>query len=52
MYVENQNPLCLGNVSEYFSVDNMKKTGWQGHVYEFSVAYAATTVDDILDIHK
>ena len=29
-------PLCLGNVSKDFSVDNMKKTGFYGYVYDFS----------------
>ena len=45
-------PLCLGNISKDFSVDNMKKTGLSGHVYDFSVNYDAIAVDDILDIHK
>ena len=46
-------PLCLGNISKDFSVDNMKKkTGLNGYVYDFSVDYDATAVDDILDIHK
>ena len=45
-------PLCLGNNSKYFSVDNMKKTGLNGYVYDFSVDYNAIAVDDILDIHK
>ena len=45
-------PLCLGNISKYFSEDNMKKTGLNGHVYDFSVDYNAIAVDDILDIHK
>ena len=35
-----------------FSVDNMNKIGLNGHVYDFSVDYNATAVDDILDIHK
>ena len=35
-----------------FSVDNIKKTGLNGYVYDFSVDYVAITVDDILDIHK
>ena len=26
------NNLCLGNVSKYFSVSNMKKTGFNGHM--------------------
>ena len=45
-------PLCLGNISEDFSVDTMKKTGLNGYVYDFSVDYGAIAVDDILDIHK
>ena len=45
-------PLCLGNISKDFSVDNMKKTRLNGYFYDFSVDYDAITVDDILDIHK
>ena len=30
----------------------MKKTGFNGYVYDFSVDYDATGVDDIVDIHK
>ena len=45
-------PLCLGNISKDFSVDNMKKTGLNGYVYDFIVDYDAIVVDDILDIHK
>ena len=44
-------PLCLGNISKDFSVDNTKKTGLNGYIYDFSVDYDATAVDDILDIH-
>ena len=40
-------PLCLGNISNNWSVDNMKKN-WT----DFSVDYSDTAVDDILDIHK
>ena len=32
-------PLCLGNISKDWSVDNMKKTGFTGYVYDFSVDY-------------
>ena len=32
-------PLCLGNISKDQSVYNMKRTGLNGHVYEFSVNY-------------
>ena len=45
-------PLCLGNISEDWSVDDLKKTGLKGHVYDFSVDYNAIAVSDILDIHK
>ena len=44
--------LCLGNISKDWSVDNMKKTGFTGYVYDFSVDYDSIDVDDIKDIHK
>ena len=44
--------LYIGNISKDWSVDNMKKTGFNGYVYDFSVDYDAIAVDDILDIHK
>ena len=46
------NRLCLGNISKDWSVDNMKKTGLTGYVYDFSADYNTVTVDDIKDIHK
>ena len=45
-------PSRPGNISKDFSVDNMKKAGLNGYVYDFSVDYDATAVDDILDNHK
>ena len=30
-------PLCLGNISKDWAVDNMKRTGFTGYVYDFSV---------------
>ena len=45
-------PLCLGNISKDWSLDNMKKAGFNGYVYYFSVDYDATDVDAILDIQK
>ena len=30
----------------------MKRTGFTGYFYDFSVDYEATDVDDIKDIHK
>ena len=44
--------LCLGNISKDWSVDNMKRTGFTGYVYDFSVEYDAIAVDDIKGIHK
>ena len=45
-------PLCLGNISKDWSVDNMKKTEFDGYVYDFSVDCNAIADDDILGIHK
>ena len=44
-------PLCLGNISKNWSVDNMKRTGFNGYVYDFSVDYDTMAVHDILDTH-
>ena len=44
--------LCLGNISKDWSQDNMKKTGFNGYIYDFSTDYNAIAVSDILDIHK
>ena len=30
----------------------MKKTGFNGYIYDFSVDYDVIAVDDIVDIHK
>ena len=45
-------PLHLGNVSKDWSIHNMKNTGFNGYVYDFSVDFDAIVVDDISDIHK
>ena len=44
--------LRLDNISKDWSVDNMKKIRFNGYVYDFSVDYDASAVDDISDIHK
>ena len=44
--------LCLGNILKDWSVDNMKDTGFNGYVYDFSIDYDAIAVDDIKDFHK
>ena len=45
-------PLCSGNISKAWSTDNMKKTGLNGYVYDFSVDYKAADVYDIKNIHR
>ena len=45
-------PIFLGNISKDWTVDNMKKTGFTGYVYDFSVVYTRVVVDNIKCIHK
>ena len=45
-------PLCLGNISKDFFVDNMKKTGLNGNVYYFSFDYNVIDTSNIINIHK
>ena len=42
--------LCLGNISKDWSEGNMKKIGFNGYIYDFSVDYHFTDVDDIKEI--
>ena len=44
--------LCLGNISKDLSIDNMKRTGFTGYVYDFSIDFKATEVDDIKGLYK
>ena len=44
----NTGPSCLGNISKYFSVDNIKKTKLFGYVNDFQVDYDSVNIDDIL----
>ena len=46
------NNLYLGNVSKDLSASNMKKTGFNSYIFDFSVDYNSTDVDDIKDLHK
>ena len=32
-------PICLESISKDWSVDNIKRTGFTGYVYDFSVDY-------------
>ena len=45
-------PLCLGNISKEFSVDNMKKTGLNGYVYDFTVDYNTIDTSNIINIDE
>ena len=45
-------PLCLGNISKAWSTDNMKRTDFNGYIYDFRVNYDSADVDDIKDIQK
>ena len=45
-------PICLGNISKDWSVDNMKRTGFTGYFYDFSVDYEAIAVYDIKNMLK
>ena len=45
-------PLCLGDISKDWLIDNMKETGFNGYVYDFSADYNVTDVDDIKDIYE
>ena len=47
-----QYPLCLGNASKDFTVDNMIKIGLRGYVYHFSIDCNTSDTSDIADIHK
>ena len=40
-------PISLGNISKNWSVDNVKRTGFTGYVYDFSADYDGIAVDDI-----
>ena len=44
--------MCLGNISKDFTIDNMKKSGLNGYVYDFSVDYNTIDVSDIIHIYK
>ena len=39
-------------VSKDWSVDNMKRTGFTGYDYDFSVDFNAIAIDNIKDIYK
>ena len=44
--------LCLGNISKDWLVDDLKNTGLNGYVYDYSADYDTIAVGDILGIDK
>ena len=44
--------ICFGNISNDWLVDNMKKIGFTGYVYDFSVDYYLMVVHDINPIQN
>ena len=44
--------MCLGNISKDFTVINMKKTGLNGYISEFSVDYDIVDINNIINIYK
>ena len=46
------NRLCLGNMSNDFTLDNMKKAGLKGSIKVFLVDYNTVNTSDILVIHR
>ena len=40
------------NISKNWSVENIKRTGFTGYIYDFIFDYDPISVDDIKDIHK
>ena len=44
--------LCLGNISKDWLQDNMKKTGFNSYIYDFSADYNVIAIGDIKNIQK
>ena len=44
--------MCLGNISKDFTTNNMKKTGLNGYVHEFSLDYNIIDTSNIINIYK
>ena len=45
-------PLCLGNISKDFTANNMKYSGLNRYISEFSVDYNIIDANNIIGIHK
>ena len=45
------NNLCLGNITDQFSLTNTSKSSFSGQIYYYSVDYQSASKDKIQDIH-
>ena len=45
-------PLCLRNISKDVTANNIKRTGFNGYVSNFSVDYNVIGTSNIINIHK
>ena len=45
-------PLCLGNISKDFTLDNVKNAGLKGSVKNFFIDFNPINTRDIIDIHR
>ena len=45
-------PLCLGNISKDFTINNLKKTGFKGSVKFFSVDNRSIYTNEIFNMHR
>ena len=45
-------PLCLGNISKDFTLDNVKNAGLKGSVKNFFIDFNPISTRDIIDIHR
>ena len=46
------NILCLRNIQKHCTANNMKKTGFNGYVYDFTIDYNIIDISDIINSHK
>ena len=46
------NSIIFGLYFKRFSINDMKRSGLYGHVYDISVDYDSIDADDIVDIHE
>ena len=44
--------LCLGDISDDWTIANAQKAGFWGEIYDFAVDYTSTNIGDINNIHR